>query len=73
MNSEQIINREAYELGKKVTGSDRALIQDKLGISESAVNVVFTGKRRAIRGKSLQIIEAARKTVEINKAKVELF
>lgn len=72
MKSEQILNQEAYKLGKLVSGTDRVLIQNKLQVSESTVNTVLTGKRRAIRGKSLQIIEMAKKIHEINKAKKDL-
>ncbi len=72
MCTEQIINKEAFELGKIVTGADRVLIQDKLNLTESAVNIVLSGKRKALRGKSLEVIEMARKIAEINKAKAEL-
>ncbi len=72
MDSGQIINQEAYELGKLITGADRVLIQRKLEVSESTVNVVLTGKRKATRGKSLEIVEIARKIAEINKAKAQL-
>lgn len=72
MNSEQIINREAYELGKLVTSADRVLIQKKLNLSESAVNVVLSGKRKAIRGGSLRVLQLAKKIAEINKAKAQL-
>ena len=73
MDKEQIINQEAYELGKQISGSDRVLLQTKLGVVESAVNVVLSGKRRAVRGKSLQIVEMARKIAKINDVKSELF
>lgn len=73
MDKEQIINQEAYELGKQISGSDRVLLQTKLGVVESAVNVVLSGKRRAVRGKSLQIVEMARKIAKINDVKAELF
>ncbi len=69
MSNEQIINHEAYELGKSITGADRVLIQNKLGITESAVNIVLSGKRRAVRGNSLKVIELARKIAKINEAK----
>ncbi|MBS2100423.1 hypothetical protein [Carboxylicivirga linearis] len=72
MNSKQIVNPEARKLGKQVTAADRVLIQNKLNVTESTVNVVLTGKRRAMRGKSLQIIELARKIAEINLAKENL-
>lgn len=72
MDSGQIINQEAFELGKLITGADRVLIQDKLEVSESAVNVVLTGKRRATRGKSFEIIQMAKKIAEINRAKANL-
>ncbi|WP_321321523.1 hypothetical protein [Labilibaculum sp.] len=73
MDSEQIINQEAYELGKQITGSDRVLIQTNLGITESTVNVVLSGKRRAIRGKAKEVIEMAKKIAKINDAKADLF
>ncbi len=72
MNSEQILNQEAYELGKQVKGTDRVLIQKKLHVDESTVNVVLTGKRKAIRGKSLQIVKMAKRIAEINQAKKDL-
>jgi len=72
MNTEQIINQEAYELGLKVKGSDRKLIQNKLSITESGVNAVLTGKRKAVRGKSLAVVELARKIADINENKAEL-
>lgn len=72
MESKQIINKEAFELGKLVRSTDRVLIQRKLQVTESAVNVVLSGNRRAIRAKSLQIIELARQIAEINKQKAEL-
>ena len=68
----QIINQEAFELGKIITGADRTLIQDKLNLSESAVNIVLSGKRKALRGKSLEVIEMAKKIAQINRAKAEL-
>lgn len=72
MNSEQIINMEAYELGKQMTSTDRVLIQKKLKLSESAVNVALSGKRKAIRGGSLRVIQLAKKIAEINKSKSAL-
>lgn len=72
MNAEQIINQEAYELGKLVECSDRVLIQSKLQVSPSTVNYVLSGKRKATRGKSLEIIEMARKIAAINKTKQDL-
>ncbi|MCT4590546.1 MAG: hypothetical protein N4A71_22150 [Carboxylicivirga sp.] len=72
MDSEQILNQEAYELGKLVKGTDRVLIQNKLHVTESTVNVVLTGKRKATRGKSLQIVKMAKKIAEINQAKKDL-
>lgn len=71
MNREQIINHEAYELGKSVKGEDRVLIQNKLSVSESTVNVVLTGKRKALRGKSLQILDMARKIAKFNQSKID--
>jgi len=73
MDKEQIINQEAYELGKQISGSDRVLIQSKLDVKESTVNVVLSGKRRAIRGKALEVIEMAKKIAEINNVKAKLF
>jgi hypothetical protein len=73
MDSEQILNQEAYELGKKITGSDRVLIQEKLSVTESTVNVVLSGKRRAIRGKAKEVIEMAKKIATINDVKANLF
>ncbi|MCT4646439.1 MAG: hypothetical protein N4A74_15730 [Carboxylicivirga sp.] len=72
MNSEQILNQEAYELGKLVKGTDRVLIQNKLHVTESTVNVVLTGKRKATRGKSLQIVKMAKRIAEINQVKKDL-
>jgi hypothetical protein len=73
MDDDQIINQEAYELGKKISGLDRVLIQTKLGVKESTVNVVLSGKRRAIRGKAKDVIEMAKKIAKINDVKAELF
>ena len=72
MSNEQIINKEAFELGKLITGADRVLIQNKLGVTESTVNVVLTGKRKATRGKSLEVIEMAKKIAKINEAKADI-
>ncbi|GEM_PF-3839655 len=72
MNSKQIVNPEARELGKHVTATDRVLIQNKLHVTESTVNVVLTGKRKAMRGKSLLIVEMARKIAKINQSKQDL-
>jgi len=72
MDSKQIINKEAFSLGLKLGAYDRKIIQNKLNITESAVNVVLSGKRRATRGKSLQVIELASRIAEINKEKENL-
>lgn len=72
MSNEQIINQEAFELGKLITGADRVLIQKKLDIKESSVNVVLTGKRKATRGKSLEVVVMAKKIAKINEAKADI-
>ena len=73
MDNEQILNQEAYELGKKISGFDRVLLQKKLNLTEAAVNAVLSGKRRAIRGKSKEVVEMARRIARINEAKADLF
>lgn len=73
MDNEQILNQEAYELGKKISGSDRVLLQKKLQLTEAAVNLVLSGKRRAVRGKSKEVVEMARKIAKINEVKADLF
>lgn len=72
MVQEQIINQEAYELGKNVTLYDRLLIHKKLGVTVSLVNKVLSGERRCIRGKSLEVLGIAEKLAKINLTKAEL-
>ncbi len=72
MISEQIINKEAYELGLELSSMDRKMIRERLNVVPSAVDNVLSGNRKAIRGKSLQILEMARKLAEINRQKAEL-
>ncbi len=72
MITAQIINQEAYELGKNITTTDRILIQNKLGVKENIVNVVLSGKRKAERGQSKDILDLARKIAKINQLKVDI-
>ena len=67
-----IINREACILGKNLSSIDRKLIEKKIGVVPSAVANVLSGTRRAVRGKSLQIVEMARRIAEINRQKEKL-
>ncbi|MDA3852837.1 MAG: hypothetical protein PF444_01135 [Bacteroidales bacterium] len=72
MTHSQIINQEAYNLGKTVRGEDRKLIEKMTGAQAVTIHSVLSGSRRAIRGQSKTIVEAANKIAEFNKSKAEL-
>ena len=67
-----LVNKEAFEIGKFISTIDRRLIVKKLNVKPNIVDKVLQGNRKAIRGKSLQIIEMAKKLAEINQQKAEL-
>lgn len=71
-NEKIIVNEVAYRLGKVISGADRRLISEKLSVTREAVCIVLSGTRRAHRGKSLQIVELAKKIADINARKADI-
>lgn len=72
MPDKQIINEKALQLGAKVKGADRNLISKNLKVSRKAVDQALSGKRRCVRGASVEVLRLAAKLAEINEQKTKL-
>lgn len=67
-----IVNKKAQQLGIEITPYDRRLLANKYAVDISYINYLLSGKRKAIRGKSVEILKMAEILIEINKQKLHL-
>jgi hypothetical protein len=73
MNTEQkYFNTEAKELGDQLSASDRKLLCVRFSVDESYLSHLFSGHRKAMRGKGCEIVEFSKKLAAINSQKLEL-
>lgn len=73
MNSEQkYFNNEAKRVGEMLSSDDRKILMYKFSVDESYLSHLFSGNRKAKRGKGLEIIEFAKRLATINSQKLEL-
>ena len=68
----QIVNERAKKISEEITSYDRNLLAKKYDVHITYVNHLLSGKRRAIRGKGIEILKTAEDLVLINRTKLEL-
>ena len=69
---QKYFNQGAFDTGKLLSADDRKLLMDKYEVDESYLSHLFSGKRKAQRGKGAEIVDFAKKLADINNQKLQL-
>jgi hypothetical protein len=73
MNTEQkYFNNEAKEIGDLLDVKDRKALANKFEVEDSYIRHLFSGGRKAKRGKAVEILKFAKVLAKINQTKEEL-
>ncbi len=69
---QKYFNQEAFNTGKLLSANDRKLLMNKYEVDESYLSHLFSGKRKAQRGKGLGIVTFSKKLADLNTQKLAL-
>jgi len=70
MSTEQkYFNEEAARVGKLLGNNDRKILAENFNVSQSYIRHLFSGTRKAQRGKAIQIFEVGKRLAELNNLK----
>lgn len=72
LTEQKYFNEQAKSIGERLSDADRKLLKTKYGVDDSYLSHLFSGTRKAIRGKAAQIMGTAKQLADINALKASL-